>query len=72
MRELTVGNVERIKTYAYIKNGAMYSILGLGAIMLCDAFGIMIPSWVSPLATFAVIGFFFGKSVREKRVSGER
>jgi hypothetical protein len=62
LRQLTVGNIDRIKKYAYLKNGAMYSILFLGTIMLMDSFGAHIPSWVSPLMTFTVVGYFFWKS----------
>lgn len=62
VRQLTVGNIERIKKYIYLKNGAMYSILILGSIMLFESFGMHIPSWVSPIATFAIIGYFFLKS----------
>ena len=64
VRQLTVGNVDRIKKYVFLKNGAMYSILFLGIIMLCDSFGIQIASWVSPLITFVVVGYFFFKSTR--------
>lgn len=64
LREVTVSNVERIKKYAYLKNGAMYSILVLGTVMLLDAFGAHIPHWVSPVSTFIVIGYFFWKSYR--------
>lgn len=64
VRELTIGNIERVKKYIYLKNGAMYSVLFLGAIMLTDAFGIHVPQWVSPLATFSAIGYFFWKSKR--------
>ena len=64
VRELTLGNIDRIKKYIYLKNGAMYSILFLGAIMLLDAFGLHIPSWVSPVLTFGIVGFFFVKSAR--------
>jgi hypothetical protein len=71
VRELTVGNIERIKKYIYIKNGAMYSILFLGAIMLLDSFGFHIPSWVSPVTTFAVVGYFFVKSRRAIPVAAE-
>ncbi|MBP7582675.1 MAG: DUF475 domain-containing protein [Spirochaetes bacterium] len=67
VRELTIGNIERVKKYHYLKNGAMYSILVLGCIMLADSFGMHIPSWVSPVCTFMVIGFFFWKSVRHNR-----
>src|SRR3989338_2451728 len=59
VRQLTVGNIERIKKYVYLKNGAMYSILFLGLIMVFEAFGTPIPPWVSPIITFSVIGYFF-------------
>lgn len=62
VRQFTVGNIERIKKYIYIKNGAMYSIFFLGSIMLLDSFGVHIPHYVSPLATFGCVGFFFYKS----------
>lgn len=62
VRELTIGNIDRIKKYVYLKNGAMYSILFLGTIMLLDSFGFHIPSWVSPIITFSIVGFFFLKS----------
>jgi len=65
VRQITVGNIERIKKYKYLKNGAMYSILCLGAIMVMDSFGYEIPSWLSPLITFAVVGYFFYKSRKE-------
>jgi hypothetical protein len=63
VRQITIGNVDRIKKYVYLKNGAMYSILFLGLIMLLDAFGAEIPSWFSPVVTFAVVGYFWWKSV---------
>lgn len=62
VRELTIGNIDRIKKYVYLKNGAMYSILCLGTIMLLDSFGFHIPSWLSPIITFSIVGFFFLKS----------
>jgi uncharacterized protein len=65
VRELTLKGVNEIKKYKYLKNGAMYSIFFLGAIMLADAFGAEIPSLTSPLLTFAVVGFFFWKSRKE-------
>ncbi len=65
VRQLTVGNIERVKKYKYLKNGAMYSILGLGTIMVIDAFGVHIPAWVSPVLTFLVLGYFFWKSKKE-------
>lgn len=62
VRQLTVGNIERIKKYVFLKNGAMYSILILGLIMLLDSFGFHIPNWLSPIATAAIVGYFFLKS----------
>lgn len=70
VRQLTIGNIDRIKNYRYLKNGAMYSILFLGVIMLIDGFGHHIPQWVSPVTTFLVIGWFYIKSLRAmKRVN---
>lgn len=65
VRELPLRNVDRIKKYRYLKNGAMYSIFFLGIIMILDSFGINIPFWVSPLITFGVVGFFLMKSMKE-------
>ena len=67
LRKLTVSNIDRIKQYAYLKNGAMYSIFVLGIIMLIDAFGGEIPSYVSPLVTFLIIGFFLFKSIKRNK-----
>lgn len=69
VRELTIGNIERIKKYVYLKNGAMYSILCLGTIMLLDSFGFHIPSWLSPIITFSIVGFFFFKSRAQAAVA---
>lgn len=62
VRQLTVSNIDRIKRYVFLKNGAMYSIFALGTIMLVDSFGAHIPSWFSPLITAMVVGYFFLKS----------
>jgi uncharacterized protein len=62
LRQITVSNIERIKRYKYLKNGAMYSIFVLGAIMILDGFGYHIPAWFSPLAMFLTVGYFFNKS----------
>ena len=71
VRELTVRNVDNIRRYVYLKNGAMYSIFCLGIIMIADSFGAPIPAWVSPVITFAVVGYFFFKSVQlAKKLEG--
>jgi hypothetical protein len=67
VREITIGNIDRIKRYIYLKNGAMYSILALGSIMVLDGFGFHIPSFLSPLVTFGVVGYFLWRSLRIAR-----
>ncbi|MCL4419520.1 DUF475 domain-containing protein [Patescibacteria group bacterium] len=65
LRQLTVSNIDRIKKYIYLKNGAMYSILILGVIMVLDSFKFNIPAIISPIMTFLIVGFFFLKSRAE-------
>lgn len=65
LRRLTVSNIERIKKYIFLKNGAMYSIFFLGLIMILDAFGYNIPQYVSPIITFVTVGYFFYISKRK-------
>ncbi|HEY5587824.1 MAG TPA: DUF475 domain-containing protein [Candidatus Paceibacterota bacterium] len=67
LRKLTLSNIDRIKKYMYLKNGAMYSIFVLGLVMLSDAFGMEIPSYMSPLLTFLIIGFFIIKSLNKNK-----
>ena len=62
VRQLTIKGIDKIKKYVYLKNGAMYSIFILGAIMILRAFGCSVPELVSPVATFLVVGYFFYKS----------
>ena len=62
VRELTLRNIENIKKYVFLKNGAMYSILVLGGVMILHSFGFYIPEYVSPVSTFLIIAFFFWKS----------
>ncbi len=67
VRYITVSNIERIKKYALLKNGAMYSVLALGIIMLLHGFGVHVPEWFSPLITMLVIGYFSYRSIRLAR-----
>ena len=62
VREMTVRNIDTIKKYLFLKNGAMYSIMFLGTIMILDSFGFHIPTWLSPIVTFGVVGYFLYKS----------
>lgn len=66
VRQFTVSNIERIKKYVFLKNGAMYSILVLGLVMLLESFGFHIPTWFSPIATAIIVGYFFFKSTTIK------
>lgn len=62
VRQLTVSNMSKINKYIFLKNGAMYSILYLGIIMILNSFGLHIPAWFSPLVTALIVGYFFLKS----------
>ena len=60
--ELGWASDKGIKVICIFKNGAKYSILSLGIIMILDSFGYHIPPYVSPIITFATVGYFFHKS----------
>jgi len=68
VRYFTVHGVKTVQKYAYLKNGAMYSIGLLGVIMLLESFGRHVPSWTAPLITVAVVGLFFYLSKRELEI----
>lgn len=70
LRKLTVSNIDRIKKYKFLKNGAMYSILFLGVIMLLDSFGFHIPHWLSPIITIGTVTWFFYKSKKHLAMEG--
>ena len=67
VRKLTISNIDSIKKYIFLKNGAMYSLLFLGTIMIVDSFGFNIPAWVSPVVTTSIVGYFFWKSKRHNK-----
>ncbi|HUW41827.1 MAG TPA: DUF475 domain-containing protein [Rectinemataceae bacterium] len=69
VRAITVGNIDRIKSYPYLKNGAMYSILVLGAVMIAGGGGLHLPEWLSPLTTFLIVGAFFLKSRKAAKLA---
>lgn len=62
VRKITMGSVEKIKKYVYLKNGAMYSVLCLGIVMVLEGFHVEVPEFISPLFTILIIVFFFFKS----------
>lgn len=65
VRWFTIRGVHTIKKYRYLKNGAMYSIASLGAIMLAEALHQNPPVWLPTVITFVVVGIFLWLSVRE-------
>jgi hypothetical protein len=65
VREFTVRGIDLISKYAYLKNGAMYSIGMLGALMILESFGQEHPFWLAPLNTFILISIFLYLSYRE-------
>lgn len=64
IRELTVRGVDKINSLVYLKNGAMYSIGVLGAIMVAEAFGREYPFWLAPLNVTILLGFFLFLSLK--------
>jgi hypothetical protein len=65
VRELTIKGIDVIAKFAYLKNGAMYSIGILGGIMILESFGKEFPYWLAPLNTFILLGIFLYLSYRE-------
>ncbi|MBI2578739.1 MAG: DUF475 domain-containing protein [Candidatus Aenigmarchaeota archaeon] len=65
VRHVTIRNIENVKKYKYLKNGAMYSVAFLGTIMIADAFRMHIPVWLSPSITISILSYFFVKSRNE-------
>lgn len=58
LRQITISNIDRIKKYKYLKNGAMYSILFLGVIMLLESLGVDVPVWLAPIITLLTVAYF--------------
>lgn len=65
VRQMTVKGIGIISKFAYLKNGAMYSIGMLGAIMMLESFGREYPFWMAPLNTLILLGVFLFLSIRE-------
>lgn len=71
VRQATVRNIDSIKKYKYLKNGAMYSVAFLGCVMVANAFGFHVPEWFSPVITILILAYFFWRSRKELKVSGK-
>ena len=72
IREFTVRGTDVIAKFAYLKNGAMYSIGLLGGMMVLEAFGHNFPFWLAPLNMIILITIFLGLSMRELRDAGKK
>lgn len=69
VREFTIRGMGLVTKFAYLKNGAMYSIGVLGGLMILESFGKEYPFWLAPLNTVAVLGLFLFLSYREIRAA---
>jgi len=67
VREVTIRGINWISKFAYLKNGAMYSVGSLGALMTLESFGKDYPFWIAPLNTFVILSIFLFLSWRELR-----
>ena len=67
VRQLTLKGIDTISKYAYLKNGAMYSIGLLGMLMVLESFGHEYPFWLIPVCTLVLLGFFLFLSAREMK-----
>jgi hypothetical protein len=65
VRECTIRGMDLVTKFAYLKNGAMYSIGMLGGLMVLEAFGHEYPFWLAPLNTTFLLLIFLYLSYRE-------
>lgn len=72
VRELTLRGTDLIAKFAYLKNGAMYSIGVLGAIMVLESFGREFPFWLAPLNTLILLVIFMALSLRELKLAAKK
>lgn len=67
VREMTIRGIDLITKFAYLKNGAMYAIGVLGAIMTLESFGHEFPFWIAPLSMVVFLGLFLIMSIRANK-----
>jgi hypothetical protein len=68
VREFTIRGIDLIAKFAYLKNGAMYSIGVLGGIMISESFGLEYPFWLAPVITISLLAIFLVMSIRENKL----
>lgn len=71
LRTVTVMNIDRIRRYVFLKNGAMYAVGVLGSVMILDGFGVHIPDWFAPLSTLSIVLISFFHSHKELQKNNE-
>jgi len=71
VREMTIRGIDLITKFAYLKNGAMYAIGCLGALMILESFGQEFPFWLAPLNMVILLGLFLFLSVRANKEGEE-
>src|SRR3989344_3304540 len=69
LREFTVKGIDLISKFAYLQNGAMYSIGMLGGLMVLESLGSHFPFWLAPLNTTLLLLVFMYLSFREIQMS---
>ncbi|GIW66989.1 MAG: hypothetical protein KatS3mg095_0887 [Candidatus Parcubacteria bacterium] len=69
VREFTLRGLNLISKFAYLKNGAMYSIGMLGMLMVLESFGKTYPFWFAPLNTFLLLSVFLYLSYKELKMA---
>ena len=67
VREFTIRGIDLITKFAYLKNGAMYAIGVLGAMMMLESFGHEYPFWLAPLNMIILLGIFLFMSIRANK-----
>lgn len=65
VRWFTIKGIHTVKKYRYLKNGAMYSIASLGAIMMAESLNLHPKTWMPTAITFVVVGIFLWLSIKE-------
>ena len=69
VREFTIKGIDLVTKFAYLKNGAMYSVGFLGGIMILESLGKHYPFWFVPMNTFLILGLFLYLSFEEMKLA---
>ncbi len=72
VRDFTIRGLGFVEKFAYLKNGAMYSIGFLGIIMLLESFGQEFPFWIAPIVTISILAIVFIVSLKENKTMAKK